>query len=85
MTLADIMNGYGNGFTSMFRCIKNHQKHNNYKWPYQPEPTTSMKKICSAALRKTFGIKAGTTDYQLGPWLHSDFSLWIWFFHPASS
>ena len=85
MTVSDIMNGYGNGFTSMFKCRKTHQKLKNYKWPFQPEPTPSMKKLWSKALRKTFGLKAGKTTHQLGLWLHSNISLWIWFFHPTSS
>ena len=68
MTLSDIMNGFGTGFTSMFKCRKNHQKYNNYKWPFQPEPTTSMRKLWRKALRKTFGLRAGNTSHQLGSW-----------------
>ena len=85
MTLVDLMNGKGTGFTVLFKCEKDHQRHNSFKWLFQPEPTTSMKKAWSAALRKTFGLKAGVTSYTLGQWLHNDTTLWLWFFHPASS
>ena len=85
LTLSDIMTGKGNSFTCSFKCKRDHQKHNNFNWPKQPEPSTAMKKIWSAALRKTFGLKAGIIEHNLGPWLHSDTSYWIWFFHPMST
>ena len=43
LTLSDLMNGFGNGFTSLFKCQSDHQHHNSFKWPHQPEPSTSMK------------------------------------------
>ena len=84
MTTADIMNGFGNRFTLTFKCQKDHQRHNNFKWPFQPAPSTRMKKFWRKALRKTFGLAAGIMDHKLGPWLHNDHSQWIWFYHPVS-
>ena len=43
-----------------------------------------MFKFWKKALRKTFGLIAGTTTYKLGPWLNNDFKHWIWFYHPGS-
>ena len=85
MTLSDLMNGYGDGFTKTIRGIKDHQPRNSYKWPFQPAPSTRLIKFWNKALRKTFGLSAGTTaHHQLGKWLHNDYSQWIWFYHPRS-
>ena len=72
MTLSDIMNGNGDGFTESYKCRKDHQMQNSFKWPKQPEPSTTMKKCWKAALRKTFGLRAGVTSHKLGIWVHSN-------------
>ena len=43
-----------------------------------------MKKCWKAALRKTFGLRAGVTSHKLGIWMHSNLTHWVWFFHPSS-
>ena len=86
LILSDIMTGDGDCFTMSFKCEKDHQPHNTYKWPHQPEPSTSiMKKIWKRALRKTFGLRSRITSHKLGIWLHSNLSNWVWFFHPYST
>ena len=81
LTLSDIMIGQGDSFTSSFLCQRNHQKQNTYHWPFQLEPSQKMKKLWKSALRTTFKLKADTTAYKLGNWLHhSDIKEWICFF-----
>ena len=41
-------------------------------------------KVLEKALRKIFGLIAGTTTYKLGMWLHNYLSRWTWFYHPGS-
>ena len=82
LMLSDIMTGNGDCFTMTFKCKKDHQTHNTYKWPHQPEPSTSMKKFWKKALQKTFGLRSRITSHKLGIWLHSNLSNWSWFFHP---
>ena len=85
LTLSDIMTGQGNGFTSSFNCQKDHQRRNKYKWPFQPSPSQSMIKLWKKALRKTFQLKAGTTSYTIGRWLHHNIHDWTWFYQPSSN
>ena len=85
LTVSDIMNGKGNGFTRAFLCEKDHQPRNHYKWPFQATPTTSMIKKWKSALKRTFGLHSGITTHTLGAWLHNDISNWLWFHHPSSS
>ena len=66
LTLSDIMNGNGDGFTSSFNCQRDHQKRNKYTWPYQPKPSTSMIKFWRKALRKTFQLRAGKVQHKVG-------------------
>ena len=40
LTLSDVMNGKGDGFTLTIRGIRDHQKRNAYTWPFQPAPST---------------------------------------------
>ena len=79
------MNGSGTGFTRTFFCERDHQPQNNFKWPFQPPPTSSMIKKWKSALRNTFGLKAGVTTHKLGAWTNNDTSQWIWFHHHTSS
>ena len=39
-----------------------------------------MKKLWKKALKKTFGLKNGTTTYTVGQWLHNVHNDWKWFF-----
>ena len=82
--MADVVNGYGNGFSDAITCQNDHQKHNSYKWPFQPIPLTRMKKFWEKALRKCFGLVAVVTTHKLDKWLHDDHSQWIWFYHPGT-
>ena len=84
LQLSDIMTGFGNGFTEAIRGQRDKQRNISYKWPFQAIPSTRMFKFWKKALRKTFGLIAGTTTYKLGPWLNNDFKHWIWFYHPGS-
>lgn len=84
LTLSDVMNGKGDGFTQTIRGERDPQKRNDFRWPYQPAPSTQMIKFWKKALRKTFGMSAGITTHKLGMWLHNDTSQWIWFYHPGS-
>ena len=83
-TLSDLMTGKGNSFTETYRCQRDHQKWNRYKWPFQPTPSQKMIKLWRSTLRKTFQLKAGVTGHKVGRWLHLDFKEWRWFFHPHS-
>ena len=85
LTVSDIMNGNGTGFTRGFFCERDHQPRNQYKWPHQPPPTTSMIKNWKSVLKKMFGLKSGVTSHTLGTWLNNDVSQWIWFHHSSSS
>ena len=77
LTLSDIMTGQGDSFTSSFICQRDYQKRNTYLWPFEPEPSQKMKKLWKSDVRTTFKLKAGTTAYKLGLWLHSDIKEWI--------
>ena len=84
LTLADVMTGAGDSFTEAYLCQRETQPRNNYVWPRQEEPTQNMKKLWKKALRKTFGLKQGVTEYKLGKWLNDNFHQWIWFYEPDS-
>ena len=83
-TLSDLMTCKGDTFTNTFLCQRDHQRRNNYHWPFQPQPSQNMIKTWKKALRKTFQLKSGVTTYKLGNWLHSNFNEWVWFYHPSS-
>ena len=42
LTLVDVVNSYGGSFTDAIKCQKDHQKHRNYTWPFQPPPSIRM-------------------------------------------
>ena len=74
LTLSDVMNGKGDGFTLTIRGIRDHQKRNAYTWPFQPAPSTRMIKFWKKAIRKIYGMVAGVTTHKLGKWFHNNTS-----------
>ena len=84
MTLADITTGSGDALTEHYLCKKEHKSRNSYIWPYQPEPTTKMKKFWKKAVKKTFGLKQGKLSHRLGRWLHNQNADWEWFYDPTT-
>ena len=73
-------------------CSKNHYFRNcctmdtwcMAKTPSVSPGSTSIK-MWRKALRKTFGLTLGVTEYRLGDWLHSNTSKWQWFFDPNTT
>ena len=82
--LSDVMNGYGDGFTTTYMCHKDDFRVSQFKWPRQPRPNTSSIKDWKSALQNSFGMRNGITQYTLGKWLHNDFNPWSWFFHEVT-
>ena len=66
LTVSDVMNGRGNGFTSTYNCIKDDTRPTRYLWPKQPKPGAQSIRQWKSALRKSFGLRQGVTAYQLG-------------------
>ena len=84
LTLSDIMSGYGNSFTCSYNVQKDFTRKSIYNWPRTIWPGSTSIKVWRKALRKTFGLTAGTTTHELGPWLHNDLSNWLWFYNPPT-
>ena len=80
LTLSDVMNGYGDGFSLTYLCRKDPTRESPFRWPRQPRPNSSTIRDWKSALRKTLGMQHGITTYKLGRWLHNDFHRWRWFF-----
>ena len=84
LTLSDIMTGTGDTFTEHYLCRREPQQRNRFIWPRQSQPSTAMIKLWKKALRKTFGLLAGTTSYKLGRWLNNVKEGWSWYFKPST-
>ena len=80
LTLSDIMNGYGNGLTCAYNCIKDTTRPSHYHWPKQPWPSSGCIRMWKSALRKVFGMQQGVTTYTLGKWFYQPSDSWIWFY-----
>ena len=85
ITISDIMNGFGNGFTTAYNCDREEQLRNNFVWPRTKKPNASCIKIWRKALRTSFGLQEGITTYQLGRWLNNHISQWTWFYCPNNN
>ena len=59
LRLSDITEGYGDQSSIAYRKSK-------YSWPRIERPGTSAIKLWKSALRKTFGLKEGLLEYNVG-------------------
>ena len=84
LTLSDVMNGFGNGFTSAYNVIMDPTRKSQYNWPNSKKPSSSYIKVWRKALRTTFGLRRGQTEFTLGKWLHSNMDKWNWFYDPIT-
>lgn len=85
LTVSDIMNGYGNGFNSAYKGDKDNTRHSPFNWPRQEKPGAQCIKIWKSALRQTFGLRQGRTQYTLGKWFYKPSNLWRWYYSPATT
>ena len=84
LRLSDIMNSSGKRFTSMFNAQPDPSFKSKYLWSGSSRPGSTAIKLWKSALRKTFGLKQGITDYKLGHWLYSPLNTWIWFYKTST-
>ena len=84
LTLSDIMNGYGTGFTSAYKCDIDPTRISLYRWPRQTRPGSQCIKMWKSALRHTFGMRNGSTTYRLGKWFYRPTISWLWFYAPLT-
>ena len=82
LTLSDVMNGFGDGFSCAYNCIRNKEHISPYTWPRQTKPANKYITDWKSALRKSFGLRNGITEYTLGNWSSPPESTWKWLFSP---
>ena len=78
------MNGYGDSFTMSYRCQRDASYNSKYSWPRVNRPGATSIKLWKKALKKTFGLRQGITNYTLGTWNFQPDNKWIWFYDKNS-
>ena len=84
LTLSDVMNGYGNGFTTAYQCNRDTTRQSLFNWPKQEKPEAQTIKVWKSALQNTFGLQHGITEYTLGKWFYKFSNQWIWLYSPST-
>ena len=84
LRLSDITEGYRDQFSTAYRVERDSDRKSKYSWPRIERPGTSAIKLWKSALRKTFGLKEGLLEYNVGDWNYSPVEPWNWFYHPNS-
>ena len=87
ITLADISNGDGDKISKKFLDGKRDtSRRSRFKWNSQKRPTYNAWYEWADAINSTFCIAdtGNTLREPLGPWLHTKYHDWDWYYNPAT-
>lgn len=84
-SLTDITCGFGETFTNTYKCEKDQQRPQQFKWPIQPKPGKKAKALWKKALKDNFPRDEQHVLLQpLQRWT-SPCSKWRWYFNPHTN